>query len=59
MCVTYVRILKDKYPVEKELIIRHEPFGVIEKLGTAMKGYRERQHYLISNVVTSCGYVYD
>lgn len=33
ICGTDVHILKGEYPVEKGLIVGHEPVGVIEKLG--------------------------
>ena len=41
ICGTDVHILKGKYPVAKGLTIGHEPVGVIEKLGSAAKGYQE------------------
>ena len=48
ICGTDVHILKGEYPVRKGLTIGHEPVGVIEKLGSAVQGYREGQrggHY--------------
>jgi threonine dehydrogenase-like Zn-dependent dehydrogenase len=37
ICGTDVRILKGEYPVAKGLTIGHEPVGVIEKLGSAIR----------------------
>ena len=41
ICGTDVHILKGEYPVAKGLTIGHEPVGIIEKLGSAVQGYRE------------------
>ena len=41
ICGTDVHILKGEYPVQPDLTIGHEPVGVIEKLGSAVQGYRE------------------
>ncbi|HHV22464.1 MAG TPA: NAD(P)-dependent alcohol dehydrogenase [Propionibacterium sp.] len=46
ICGTDVHILKGEYPVAKGLIVGHEPVGVIEKLGSAVKGYREGQRVI-------------
>lgn len=35
------RISTGEYPVEKGLTVGHEPVGVIEKLGSAVKGFSE------------------
>lgn len=43
ICGTDVHIMKGEYPVRKGLIIGHEPVGVIEKLGSAVRGYRDRK----------------
>ena len=51
ICGTDVHILKGEYPVEKGLTIGHEPVGVIEKLGSAVKGYREGQR-VIAGAIT-------
>ncbi len=40
ICGTDVHILKGEYPVARGLTIGHEPVGVIEKLGSAVQGYR-------------------
>ena len=41
ICGTDVHILKGEYPVPRGLTVGHEPVGVIDKLGSAVKGYRE------------------
>ncbi|HHN2555477.1 TPA: NAD(P)-dependent alcohol dehydrogenase [Pseudomonas aeruginosa] len=46
ICGTDVHILKGEYPVAKGLTIGHEPVGVIEKLGSAVRGYREGQRVI-------------
>ncbi|MFT3821440.1 MAG: NAD(P)-dependent alcohol dehydrogenase [Rubrivivax sp.] len=43
ICGTDVHILKGEYPVARGLTVGHEPVGVIEKLGSAVDGYREGQ----------------
>lgn len=41
ICGTDIHILKGEYPVAGGLTIGHEPVGIIEKLGSAVQGYRE------------------
>lgn len=55
ICGTDVHILKGEYPVRKGLIVGHEPVGVIERLGAAVKGYREGQR-VIAGAITPSGY---
>lgn len=55
ICGTDVHILKGEYPVERGLTIGHEPVGVIEKLGAAVKGYREGQR-VIAGAITPSGW---
>ena len=55
ICGTDVHILKGEYPVAKGLTVGHEPVGVIEKLGSAVKGYREGQR-VIAGAITPSGY---
>jgi threonine dehydrogenase-like Zn-dependent dehydrogenase len=57
ICGTDVHILKGEYPVEKGLTIGHEPVGVIEKLGSAVEGYREGQR-VIAGAITPSGHSY-
>ncbi|RYE06900.1 MAG: NAD(P)-dependent alcohol dehydrogenase, partial [Hyphomicrobiales bacterium] len=51
ICGTDVHILKGEYPVARGLTIGHEPVGVIEKLGSAVTGYREGQR-VIAGAIT-------
>ena len=51
ICGTDVHILKGEYPVARGLTIGHEPVGVIEKLGSAVQGYREGQR-VIAGAIT-------
>ncbi|MFV0383109.1 NAD(P)-dependent alcohol dehydrogenase [Paracoccus sp. (in: a-proteobacteria)] len=55
ICGTDIHILKGEYPVEKGLIIGHEPVGVIEKLGSAVTGFTEGQR-VIAGAITPSGY---
>lgn len=55
ICGTDVHILKGEYPVERGLTIGHEPVGVIEKLGSAVVGFREGQR-VIAGAITPSGY---
>lgn len=57
ICGTDVHILKGEYPVAKGLTIGHEPVGVIEKLGSAVTGYREGQR-VIAGAITPSGHSY-
>jgi threonine dehydrogenase-like Zn-dependent dehydrogenase len=55
ICGTDVHILKGEYPVERGLTIGHEPVGVIDKLGSAVQGYREGQR-VIAGAITPSGW---
>lgn len=55
ICGTDVHILKGEYPVRKGLTVGHEPVGVIEKLGSAVAGYREGQR-VIAGAITPSGH---
>jgi alcohol dehydrogenase len=57
ICGTDIHILKGEYPVRKGLTIGHEPVGVIEKLGSAVTGYREGQR-VIAGAITPSGHSY-
>ena len=57
ICGTDVHILKGEYPVAKGLTIGHEPVGIIEKLGSAVTGYREGQR-VVAGAITPSGYSY-
>ena len=51
ICGTDVHILKGEYPVEKGLTIGHEPVGVIEKLGSAVRGFTEGERVIAGNII--------
>jgi threonine dehydrogenase-like Zn-dependent dehydrogenase len=55
ICGTDVHILRGEYPVRRGLTVGHEPVGVIEKLGSAVQGYREGQR-VIAGAITPSGY---
>lgn len=57
ICGTDVHILKGEYPVEKGLVIGHEPVGVIEKLGSGVVGFEEGQR-VIAGAITPSGHSY-
>lgn len=53
ICGTDVHILRGEYPVARGLTIGHEPVGVIEKLGSAVRGYSEGQRVIAGAICTS------
>lgn len=55
ICGTDVHILRGEYPVVPGLTIGHEPVGVIEKLGSQVKGYIEGQR-VIAGAITPSGH---
>lgn len=55
ICGTDVHILKGEYPVARGLTVGHEPVGIIEKLGSAVSGYREGQR-VIAGAITPSGH---
>jgi len=55
ICGTDVHILKGEYPVQSGLTVGHEPVGIIEKLGSAVRGYREGQR-VIAGAITPSGH---
>lgn len=55
ICGTDIHILKGEYPVARGLTIGHEPVGIIEKLGSAVTGYREGQR-VIAGAITPSGH---
>ncbi|HRK19116.1 MAG TPA: NAD(P)-dependent alcohol dehydrogenase [Hyphomicrobiaceae bacterium] len=57
ICGTDVHILKGEYPVARGLTVGHEPVGVIEKLGSAVRGYTEGQR-VIAGAITPSGHSY-
>src|SRR5215468_2095728 len=55
ICGTDIHILKGEYPVRKGLTVGHEPVGTIEKVGSAVRGYKEGQR-VIAGAITPSGY---
>jgi threonine dehydrogenase-like Zn-dependent dehydrogenase len=55
ICGTDVHILKGEYPVKRGLTIGHEPVGIIEKLGSAVIGFKEGQR-VIAGAITPSGW---
>ena len=55
ICGTDVHILKGEYPVARGLTVGHEPVGVVERLGSAVQGYREGQR-VIAGAITPSGH---
>lgn len=55
ICGTDVHILKGEYPVARGLTVGHEPVGIVEKLGSAVTGYREGQR-VIAGAITPSGH---
>src|SRR5690606_38750196 len=53
ICGTDVHILKGEYPVAKGLTVGHEPVGVIEKLGGAVRRYQEGQRVIAGAICPS------
>lgn len=53
ICGTDVHILKGEYPVVKGLTVGHEPVGIIEKLGSNVKGYQEGQRVIAGAICPS------
>jgi threonine dehydrogenase-like Zn-dependent dehydrogenase len=57
LCGTDVHILKGEYPVAPGLIVGHEPVGVIERLGSQVKGFAQGQR-VIAGAITPSGHSY-
>lgn len=55
ICGTDIHILKGEYPVASGLTIGHEPVGVIDRLGSAVEGFREGQR-VIAGAITPSGH---
>ncbi|WP_448956530.1 NAD(P)-dependent alcohol dehydrogenase [Labrys neptuniae] len=55
ICGTDVHILKGEYPVAKGLTIGHEPVGIIEKLGSSVRGFKEGQR-VVAGAITPSGW---
>jgi threonine dehydrogenase-like Zn-dependent dehydrogenase len=57
ICGTNVHILRGEYPVAKGLTVGHEPVGVIERLGSQVRGFVEGQR-AIAGAITPSGQSY-
>jgi alcohol dehydrogenase len=57
ICGTDIHILKGEYPVARGRTVGHEPVGVIERLGSAVRGYAEGQR-VIAGAITPSGTSY-
>ncbi|KJK16853.1 NAD(P)-dependent alcohol dehydrogenase [Pseudomonas sp. 2(2015)] len=55
ICGTDVHILRGEYPVAKGLTVGHEPVGVIEKLGSEVRGFHEGLR-VIAGAITPSGH---
>jgi alcohol dehydrogenase len=55
ICGTDVHILKGEYPVAEDLTVGHEPVGVVERLGSAVRGYKEGQR-VVAGAITPSGH---
>ena len=55
ICGTDVHILRGEYPVAKGLTVGHEPVGIIEKLGSEVRGFHEGQR-VIAGAITPSGH---
>lgn len=53
ICGTDIHILKGEYPVAKGLTVGHEPVGIIDKLGSNVKGYEEGQRVIAGAICPS------
>lgn len=53
ICGTDIHILKGEYPVKPGLTVGHEPVGIIERLGTNVKGYREGDRVIAGAICPS------
>jgi threonine dehydrogenase-like Zn-dependent dehydrogenase len=53
ICGTDIHILKGEYPVRRGLTIGHEPVGVIEKLGSQVRGFSEGERVIAGAICTS------
>jgi threonine dehydrogenase-like Zn-dependent dehydrogenase len=54
ICGTDLHILRGEYPVKPELVIGHEPVGVIEEMGEGLSGYKIGDRVLVG-AITPCG----
>jgi alcohol dehydrogenase len=57
ICGTDVHILRGEYPVAKGLTVGHEPVGIIERLGSQVRGFHEGQR-VIAGAITPSAHSY-
>ncbi|KII31542.1 alcohol dehydrogenase [Pseudomonas fluorescens] len=57
ICGTDVHILRGEYPVAKGLTVGHEPVGIIERLGSQVRGFVEGER-VIAGAITPSGQSY-
>ena len=55
ICGTDVHIVRGEYPVRQDLILGHEPVGVIEELGEGLDGLYHVGQRVIVGAITPCG----
>jgi 2-desacetyl-2-hydroxyethyl bacteriochlorophyllide A dehydrogenase len=55
ICGTDVHIVKGEYPVQRGLILGHEPVGIIHELGSGLEGQYEVGQRVIVGAITPCG----
>ena len=55
ICGTDVHIVKGEYPVQKGLILGHEPVGVIAELGDGLEDEYQVGQRVIVGAITPCG----
>jgi len=53
ICGTDIHILKGEYPVKPGLTVGHEPVGIIERLGSNVKGYSEGDRVIAGAICPS------
>src|SRR5678816_2072562 len=54
ICGTDLHIVRGEYPVKPNLVIGHEPVGLIEELGPGVTGYNVGDRVLVG-AITPCG----
>jgi threonine dehydrogenase-like Zn-dependent dehydrogenase len=54
ICGTDVHILKGEYPVQRGLVVGHEPVGRIEAVGQGVTGYAKGERVIVG-AITPCG----
>lgn len=55
ICGTDVHIVKGEYPVQRGLILGHEPVGIIHELGSGLEEIYEVGQRVIVGAITPCG----